>query len=392
MDAPSDASEYFQSLRWALPAACWLALTALTGWAGAATLLVDPHLSLQQALRTAADGDRIDIPAGDYRGQVGVILQKRLTLRGIGGRPVLHAGGASAEGKAILVVRGGDIRIENIEFRGARVADRNGAGIRFEKGRLSVFGCAFFDNENGVLTADSDGAELTIENSEFGQAPAGTPLPHLIYAGRIARFTLRGSRVSGGHQGHLVKSRARENVVAYNQLVDGDRGQASYELEFPNGGRAWVVANVIAKGAAASNPVLVSFGAESLDDARESGLFMAHNTFVHLGTGPAVFVRVHDKARPVKQVFVNNLGVGPGVGPPGLADAARGNFAIGAGSVRDASVGDFSLAAGSTLRGRGVAPGVAHGKSLAPDAEFSPPAGTRTLAPPAHWTPGASQR
>ena len=44
-------------------------------------------------------------------------------------------------------------RIENIEFRGVRVADRNGAGIRFETGRLHVLRCAFFDNENGLLAA-----------------------------------------------------------------------------------------------------------------------------------------------------------------------------------------------------------------------------------------------
>jgi hypothetical protein len=48
---------------------------------------------------------------------------------------VLLAAGHSAEDKAILVVRNGEVRIENIEFRGTRVPDGNGAGIRFERGR-----------------------------------------------------------------------------------------------------------------------------------------------------------------------------------------------------------------------------------------------------------------
>jgi hypothetical protein len=48
---------------------------------------------------------------------------------------VLHADGLHAEGKALVVVRGGRRpRVENIEFRGARVPHGNGAGIRFERG------------------------------------------------------------------------------------------------------------------------------------------------------------------------------------------------------------------------------------------------------------------
>jgi hypothetical protein len=370
------------------------AAAALSVWAAAAsaaTLFVGPDLPLPQALRQAADGDEIDIPAGDYRGQVGVILQRRLTLRGVGGRPVLHADGRSAEGKAILVVRDGDVRIENLEFRGARVPDRNGAGIRFEGGRLQVLRCAFFDNENGILTGGSDRAELVVEDSEFGAAPAGTPLPHLMYVGRIAHFTLRGSRVGGGQQGHLVKSRALRNHVLFNRLVDGLEGHAAYELEFPNGGLAWVIGNVIAQSAGTSNPAVVSFLAEGRSDAREHGLFMAHNTLVSEGSRPAQFVAVREGGVAVPRQFFNNLSVGVGVADAVLADAARGNFAVAAGALRDAAAGDFGLSAPSPLRGRGVEPGSAHGESLRLTAEFTPPAGTHVLAAPARWSPGALQ-
>ena len=67
--------------------------------------------------------------------------------------------------EAARLAKDGDIRIENIEFRGARVSDRNGAGIRFEKGKLLVRNCSFLDNQNGILTANFGDAELTIENS-----------------------------------------------------------------------------------------------------------------------------------------------------------------------------------------------------------------------------------
>ncbi len=368
---------------------CWITLTATVQ---AATWPVKPG-GLGAALRQAANGDTLELQAGDYHGEVGTIYQKQLTLRGVGGKAVLHADGKSAEDKAILVVREGEVRIENIEFRGARVRDRNGAGIRFEKGRLQVLRCAFFDNENGILAGNSGDAELSVEDSEFGLAPAGTPLPHLIYVGKIARFTLSGSRVSGGQGGHLVKSRARVNHVRYNQLVDGVGGRAAYELEFPNGGLAYVVGNVIGQSANSSNPVLVSFGAEAgrAPDDREHGLFMAHNTLMSEGYWPGFFVRIHELSAPVARRFVNNLSVGLGVGELGLADASQGNFSLPRALLQGADLGLFALSDNSWLKGRGVDPGTVQAESLAPVAEFKLPIGTQALKAPARWSPGAYQ-
>jgi hypothetical protein len=358
--------------------------------ARAATILVTPANDLAKVLREAGDGDQIDIAAGVYEGQVGVILQKNLTLRGIGGRPVFKASGRSAEGKAILVVRDGRVRIENIEFRGARVPDGNGAGIRFERGQLTVVRCAFYDNQNGILTANFGDAELTVQDSEFGQAPQDATLPHLLYVGRIARFTLSGSRFGGGFNGHLVKSRARESVVHYNQIVDGPGGHAAYELEFPNGGRAWVIGNVIGQSATTSNPVVVSFGAEGTDD-RPQGLFVINNTFVNEGLKPAFFVRLHDLGKPVERMVANNLYVGMGVSDVAWADIVRGNFLAPPQVLQDPEVGQYGLGLDSVLRHRGVDPGTAQGRSLRPDAEFTPPAGTRPLSPRSRWSPGAYQ-
>jgi hypothetical protein len=323
---------------------------------------------------------------------VAVIEHKRLTLRGVGGRPVLHAAGQHAEGKAILVVRDGDIRIENLEFRGARVPDHNGAGIRFERGRLHVLRCVFADNENGILTANFGDAELTVEDSEFAQAPVSVRLPHLLYVGRIARFTLVGSHLHGGRDAHLVKSRARENHVRSNRLVDDDSGQASYELEFPNGGVAFVVGNVIGQSASTTNPVLVSFGAEGSDE-REQALFMAHNTLISAGLRPGIFVRVYEGKlpRPVEMRFVNNLSVGLGVGELGLANVAQGNFTGPLDLLDDVAAGRYALGRDSMLRGRGVDPGSARGVSLQPTAEFKLPMGTQALPLLTRWSPGAIQ-
>ena len=297
--------------------------------AAAATLAVAPGQSLGEALRRAADGDVIELAAGDYRGEVGVIEQKRLTLRGVlhdvGGRPVLHAAGRHAEGKAILVVRHGEVQIENIEFRGSRVPDGNGAGIRFERGRLTVLNCVFHDNQKGILTSNAADAELVVRDSVFGQAPRGAQLPHLLYVGSIARFTLSGSRFSGGAHGHLVKSRARVSEVRDNQLVDGPGGQAAYELEFPNGGDVTVVGNTIGQSAGTSNPVLVSYGAEGYV-AGPHRLVLKDNTLVNGAGRTAVFVRVREAAPPAHLRVVDNRLYGPG--DPGAALSAQGNLQL----------------------------------------------------------------
>ncbi len=275
------------------------ALAALSVFASmaahGATLRVEPGgklASVAEALKRAIDGDVIEVMPGHYRGDVAVITHKRLTIRGVGTRPVFSADGQDAEGKAIWVVRDGDIAIENIEFRGARVPGGNGAGIRFESGRLHIRRCAFYDNEMGLLTGNVSDAELNIEDSQFGLAPqhAGS-LHHLLYVGRIASVKVTGSRFEQGHIGHLIKSRARHSVISHNHIVDGPGGRASYEIDLPNGGLARIADNRIGQGARTENPALVSFGAEGAAWPH-SALILQDNTLISEHAGPAWFLQV----------------------------------------------------------------------------------------------------
>lgn len=359
----------------------------------AATWRVGPDgdfARLGEALQRAADGDLILVSAGDYSGDAGVIRQKLLTIRGVGVRPVFHADGRSAEGKAQLVIRDGDVLIENLAFTGTRVPSLNGAGIRHEHGHLTVRRCAFFDNQNGILTANFDDARLTIEDSEFGDAP-GTPghLDHLLYAGRIAELTIRGSRFFRGHTGHLIKSRARRTTLEYNLIVDGPDGQASYEVDLPNGGVARLVGNVIGQSAHTQNPALVSFGPEG-QAWPESRLVMAHNTLVNDAEAAAEFVRVWPERLPAGSSvdLLNNLFVGPGQWDTGLPGRDEGNAAAPRTALANPARLDFALVGGSPLRGRAVR----LEPDLVPRAAFKLPAGQQLLAPPAAWSPGAIQR
>ncbi len=377
-------------------------LAVLVAWltvlpACAATLIVGPDapsMSLTQALREAKDGDTIALMPGTYKGQVGVVTQKQLTLRGVDVRPVLQFSGQVAERKGLLVVRGGDVTVENIEFRGARADDANGAGIRHESGKLTVRNSLFLDNEMGILTNNDAAAELVVEDSEFGLAPRIVGgLHHLLYVGRIAKFSIRGSRFYSGFEGHLIKSRARENRIAYNLIYDGSEGQASYEIDLPNGGLAWIIGNVIGQSEQGQNPVMVAYGAEG-GVWPNNGLYMAHNSLVGNPWPPSWGLRVFsDRLPPGLDIkVINNLMLGLGLLSPGTDGEFRGNhWGLRRRALDSIYTLDFSLTEASGWRGSVAPAGNGGGESLQPTAEFKLPRGTTPLQPPAAWSPGAVQ-
>ncbi len=288
-----------------------VASLVLTTTAQAALIRVGPNQRLTRigdAARIAQDGDTIEIAPATYRADVAVWTQDALTIRGTGPGVVLDAHGRSAEGKAIWVVRGGKIRIENIHFRGARVPDGNGAGIRFERGELIVRHCQFTNNEMGILTGNTADTRLRIENSVFARAPHHPGnLHHLLYVGRIGAFHIEGSRLSGGYRGHLLKSRARESTIIYNLLDDGTDGQASYELEFPDSGIARVVGNVIGQSAHTDNNILIRYGAEGAIWP-ENRLSIIHNTLISRhNLGQLIRVDGHAPHTPHVRIEANLL-------------------------------------------------------------------------------------
>ena len=349
--------------------------------------------TLAEAVRAAGNGDTIEIDAGDYVGESAVLLQDDLTLRAVGaGRARFHAGDALAEDKAILVIRGDRVRIEGLELTDARVPDRNGAGIRHERGRLTVRDCLFARNEMGLLTSNDEHAELVVEQSEFrGNRVADTYRPgerigHQIYVGTIGRFTLRESYVHDGAYGHLVKSRARESVIVDNRITD-DGGRASYELEFPNGGIALVLGNLIGQGPGTQNDEIVSYGAEGYRWS-DNELYLAHNTFVDGLARRGRVLHVYDGAARVD--VTNNLVLGNALTRPAGGGRFMGNVTARPRDVVDARLGDYRLRRGSPLVGRAHDAGSARGVVLRPARDYIHPMRSREVAP-ARYSPGAFQ-
>lgn len=408
------------------PHSCALALSILIAAGGlpthalaqpsGKTLRVGPNQffkTIAAAAAQARDGDTIDIEAGNYVADVAVWSQSRLTLRGVGGPVRLIAAGASAQGKAIWVINGGDITVESISFSDARVRERNGAGIRFEQGRLTVRNCSFLNNENGLLTANNPQAELVIENSEFGYNGFGDGQSHNLYVGHIKKLTVIGSYLHHAKVGHLLKSRAAENHIFYNRLTDETGGSASYELEFPNGGLAYVVGNIIQQASTTQNATIVSYGAEGYTESVNQ-LYLSYNTIVDDAPKPGFFLRYQPGLQ--KLLAVNNVLVGEGTLDGGLkrwgtelverlvrkksASAATAspsadvqtdhNITTGWSSFVQASRLDYRVKGGETAAFKPVPITPANGVALEPYLEYVHPLSTRSLAP-GQLLPGAVQ-
>lgn len=343
--------------------------------------------SLAAAARQARDGMVVEVDAGEYVADAAAWPQHELTLRAVGGRVALIAAGAQAQGKGLFVTTGRRQRIEGFDFVGAAVPDRNGAGIRLEAGSLTLVDCSFRDNENGVLTANDEGIELDILDCDFGAILPREGKTHNLYVGAIRRLAVTGSYFHHGLHGHLLKSRAALNHILYNRLSDEIGGRASYELEFPNGGVAVVMGNLIMQSSTTENNHVISFGAEGASWPRQA-LYLVNNTLVDQLPSGGIWLRVTPPQAEV--VLANNLLVGA----PKLAAEGhwtrRANFQADWDEFVRAARDDYRLKPDSALRGKAQQAGEGGGITLTPTREYRHPRGTLALSGPAR-SPGAFQ-
>jgi len=356
---------------WAgVAAAAWLA--AIAPDASAVTIHVGPgksYKTVREAAEAALPGDMVLIDAGIYSADVATWKADNVTVRGVGGRAHLRADGAQEGGKGIWVVRGRNFTAENIEFSGASVPDKNGAGIRSEtEGTLILRDCYFHDNEEGILGgADS----MVIENCVFDRNGAGDGRTHNIYASGRS-FTLKNSFVHRAVVGHNVKSRAKNNYILCNRITDETDGTASYEIDVPDCGRTYIIGNVIEQGPKSENNTIISYGAESATNAAD--LYVVNNTIVNNKESGGIFLQLREGA---KARVRNNIFYGPGTTWAGGTVTADHNYVEAAttngAGFRGAAAYDFhpTSASPASILDAGAPPGAAlTGFDLTPKCEY----------------------
>lgn len=333
------------------------------------------YSTLRAANAAAVDGSVVEIDPGTYTDDITVWRQNGIVLRGVGAtRPILRgtqviafaSGDDLKNGKGIIVVDGSNISIENLEISGSRVTDQNGAAVRNEGQNLTVCNGYFHDNENGFLGGAY--GTLIIEHTELANNGSGdVGHTHNIYVddGNSAGDNLI-FRYNYSHNvsvGHTLKTRARENHILYNRLMDETSGSSSYNIDVSNGGLTFVIGNLIQQGVNTDNPTMISYGAEGLTAGRTQELYVVNNTLVNdLGSG--TFIQVQGGTSVVRTI--NNLFVGSGTVVSGVTATAATNLATSSPGLVARAGFDYHLTSTSPARDAGSDPGSAQGVSLQP--------------------------
>ena len=357
--------------KWMFSAAV-LAVGAAAGPAMAATLQVGPGKTYAKpclAIAAAQAGDLIEVDAaGSYQGDTCAWATDNLTVRGVNGRAKIDITGVTPnQQKGLFTISANNATIENFELSGAAIsagAGNNGAGIRHQGTNLTVRGCYFHDNQNGILgaPATANTGTVLIESSEFASNGAGDGFSHNMYIGNYAQFTLQYSYTHSSKVGHLVKSRAYTSLIRYNRITDDAGGTGSYEVNLPNGGTGYIIGNLIEQSSTTQNPAIIAFGEEGTT-GYDDHLFVVNNTILNnLKSGTFVNDSGTSPAMLINNIFWNGGKIS------GQANAVlTGNFDSTMGDPLFTDVTNFNvhLLAGSPCIDQGKAPGSNNTQSLA---------------------------
>jgi hypothetical protein len=276
------------------------------------TLRVGPKQRLKWpslAAMEAQDGDTIEIAAGEYV-DCTAWRANNLTIRGVGGRA--HIRDETCEGKAIWITKGNNTTIENIEFSGMKVRDKNGAGIRHEGVGLTIKNAYFHDGEQGILSGGGRPRDtMLIEDSEFARL-GKVGQAHAIYIAGEKLTVRRNYFHSCVDEGHCVKSRAKHTILSCNVIASLE-GNSSFEVDFPNGGRVEVRNNIIEQGPKSTNSNIIAFAAETKHPNNrhpEQTFIFEGNTVINDHRGGQYFLII--RRENTKLQVKDNKFIGPG--------------------------------------------------------------------------------
>ncbi|QOL52307.1 hypothetical protein LPB04_23530 (plasmid) [Massilia litorea] len=246
------------------------------------------------------------------------IDKSNLTIRGVNGRPKIDAAGMSSQGKAIWVIGGNNVVVENIEMFGASVPDQNGSALRLEGTNFTLRNSFLHDNENGILSGVNTASTIVLENNEFGYNGYGNGYSHNVYIGKAGRLIFRFNYSHDANVGHNLKTRALVNTISYNRFSSlrlGETGSTkagkpSYEIDIPNGGTTSLIGNVIMQPVDGTNRNIVAYGEEGIA-GYATDLYIVNNTFINDERSRGTFIMVGAEVK-TSVVLINNLFSGYG--------------------------------------------------------------------------------
>jgi hypothetical protein len=235
--------------------------------------------TLQAAVSAIGTGRAtIAIAPGVYR-QCAVQVGGRITYRAATtGTAIFER--TVCEDKAALVLRGAGATVDGLVFRGYRVRDGNGAGIRSETGDLTVVRSRFLDSQQGIAGGQPADQQIVIDRSVFaglGQCDEAPNCSHSIYLGNRGQVSITRSHFSRGTGGHYVKLRVPRVTITDNSFDDRAGTRTNYMIDLPEGATGAIARNGFLQGRGKENgSALVVVSAEA-KTYRSSGLRIEDN-------------------------------------------------------------------------------------------------------------------
>jgi hypothetical protein len=217
------------------------------------------------------------------------------------------------EDKAALVLRGSASRVEGLIFRGYRVTDGNGAGIRIETGDLTVVNSTFLDSQEGIIGQADGPQRIVIDRSTFaglGQCDEAPNCAHSIYLGNRGSVTVTGSRFERGTGGHYVKLRSPMVTITGNSFDDSAGRKTNYMIDLPEGARGRVADNIFVQGPAKENDSAMVVVAAEAQSFPSDGLVIAGNDARLAPGAPSHPAFVADYSHQRIDIRPNRLGAG----------------------------------------------------------------------------------
>jgi hypothetical protein len=269
------------------------------------------YATLEQALDANRGRDfTVMIAPGVYR-ECAVQQAGRVTFKAVQPGTAIFEG--ACEGKASLVLRGNGSIVDGLVFRGIRVPDGNGAGIRIEIGDLVVRNAMFLDSQEGILGGTEEPANVTIDRSTFsglGQCHETEDCAHSIYLGSTGSVTITNSRFERGQGGHYVKLRVPKVRITDNSFDDTAGNRTNYMIDLPEGGTGEIARNTFVQGTRKENWSGMIVVAAEQRKYRSAGLSV-HDNVASLAPGqeknPAFVANVSGEKLAVG---ANKLGAG----------------------------------------------------------------------------------
>src|ERR1019366_8109598 len=228
------------------------------------------------------------------------------------------------------------------------------------------------DNQEGLLVNANPNSQILIQSTEFNHNGFGDGLTHNLHVLGAARLTLQYSYSHNGNAGHLVETGAAENYILYNRLTS-ENGTTSFELNINNGGRSFVLGNVVEKGLNDQAGGMLGYllgGAVAGIPSTE--LYVANNTFVNDQAAATYFLNI-GAADPTPAAVTNNIFYGPGTISTQAGSVLNTNLTSDPLFVNQGGY-DYHLASASPAINAGSTPAPADGVSLTPIYQYLDPA------------------